>query len=490
MPGELDELTQARVRKLDALREMGVDPFPKKYERSHLSGELIQHFEEIEGTTVRVAGRLVGAIRDLGGSGFAHILDASGRIQVLFRRNTLGAEGFSVYRLLDAGDFVGVAGKAMRTRTGEITVEAAELTFLSKAIRPLPEKWHGLTDVEKRHRQRYLDLIASEDVRRVFALRSRAVSAIRRFLDGRGFLEVETPILQTLAAGAAARPFETFSNALDASLYLRIAIELHLKRAVVGGIERVYEIGRVFRNEGVDRQHNPEFTMMELYQAYADYEDIMELVESLVSSVAVELLGTTRVQWGNDEIDLAPPWPRRTLRELMIELAGVDYAAYGDDGALIAAARAAGLNPEDTWNRAKLIDELKSSLVDPKLVQPCFVVDYPAETTPLAKRKSSESLLVERFEAFIGGMEIGDAFSELNDPIEQRRRMEDQAALGAEGDPGAQALDEDFLEALEHGMPPTGGVGIGIDRLVMVLANQPNIREVILFPLLRPRVGG
>ena len=467
---------------------MGIDPFPKRYERTHLSSDVIGRLDELEGQTVRVAGRLVGAIRDLGGSGFAHLLDAGGRVQVLFRKNTLGDAGFSVYRLLDAGDFVGVEGTPMRTRTGEVTVEATQLTFLSKAIRPLPEKWHGLTDVEKRHRQRYLDLISSDDVRGVFALRSRMLSGIRRFLDARGFVEVETPILQTVAAGAAARPFETFSRSLDSAIYLRIAIELYLKRCIVGGIERVYEIGRIFRNEGMDRQHNPEFTMMELYQAYADYEDIMELVESMVSTVAQDLLGTTRVKWGAEEIELAPPWPRRDLRQVMIDLAGVDHAAHPDEGGLAEAARSVGLEVDPAWNRAKIIDELKKSLVEPKLIQPCFVIDYPVETTPLAKRKAVGSPLVERFETFIAGMEIGDAFSELNDPVEQRLRFEEQAAE-ATGDPDAQPLDEDFLEAVEHGMPPTGGLGIGIDRLVMILANQPTIREVILFPLLRPRTG-
>jgi lysyl-tRNA synthetase, class II len=484
---EVDDLVAARLHKLDALRESGVEPFPKSYSRTHLATEIVEGFEALEGSDVRVAGRLVGGIRDMGGSAFAHLQDVGGRVQVFFRKNTLSADAWAIYKLLDVGDFVGVSGKPMRTRTGEVTVEATDVTFLSKAIRPLPEKWHGLTDVEKRHRQRYLDLITNDEARETFALRSRVVSGIRRFLDARGFVEVETPILQTIAAGAAARPFETRSNSLDAQLYLRIAIELYLKRLIVGGIEKVYELGRIFRNEGVDRQHNPEFTMMELYQAYVDYEEIMRLVESMISSLAQELHGTMKIAWGDEEIDLTPPWPRRNLRELMTELTGVDYAAFADDRELAEAARKAGLNPEPGWNKAKLIDELKSNFVDPKLIQPCFIVDYPAETTPLAKRKADDSPDVERFECFIGGMEICDAFTELNDPLEQRRRLEEQAAEGAEDDPDAQALDEDFLEAMEHGMPPTGGVGIGIDRLVMVLANQPNVREVILFPQLRPR---
>lgn len=486
---EVDDLVAARLRKLDALRELGVNPFPKRFDRTHLSIEILTRFDSLGAKPVRVAGRLVGAIRDMGGSGFAHLQDGGGRIQIFFRKNSLGEEGWGIYKLLDSGDFVGVSGTPMRTRTGEITIEAAELTFLSKAIRPLPEKWHGLTDIEKRHRQRYLDLITNDESREVFALRSRVVSAMRRLLENQGFVEVETPILQAVAAGAAARPFETFSNSLDAPLYMRIATELHLKRLIIGGIEKVYEIGRIFRNEGIDRSHFPEFTMMELYQAYVDYEDIMRLVETMISNIAQDVLGTMRVRWGEEEIDLTPPWPRRNLRELMIELAGVDYAAHPDDASLRAAARAAGLDPEPDWNKAKVIDELKTNLVDPKLIQPCFVVDYPIETTPLAKRKSPDAPVVERFETFIAGMEIGDAFTELNDPVEQRRRLEEQAAEAAPGDPDAQAVDEDFLEAMEHGMPPNGGLGIGIDRLVMVLANQPNIREVVLFPQLRPQAG-
>jgi lysyl-tRNA synthetase class 2 len=484
---EADDLIAARLRKLDAIRELGIDPFPRRYDRTHLSNEVIEGYDSLEGQTVRVAGRIVGAIRHMGKAGFAHILDSAGRLQIYFKRDVLGDEAFALYRQLDIGDFIGVEGVPMRTRTGEVTVEAKSLTFLSKAIRPLPEKWHGLTDVEKRHRQRYLDLIVNPEVRDVFATRAKAIRTIRRFLDDEGFTEVETPILQAVASGAAARPFTTFANALDQEMYLRIAIELYLKRCIVGGIERVYEIGRVFRNEGLSLRHNPEFTMLELYDSYADYTDIMDLVERLVSHVAVGVAGTTQLFWKDEPIDLSPPWPRRTMHNLLVEYAGVDYRAYPDDASMREAAASAGLTVDPTWNRAKVIDELMGEFVEPKLIRPTFVIDYPVETTPLAKRRPNQPDEVERFEAYIGGMEIANAFSELNDPVEQRRRFDEQVAQRAAGDEEAQAEDEDFLEAIEHGMPPTGGLGIGIDRLVMVLTNRPTIREVILFPLLRSR---
>ncbi len=484
-----DDLTAARLRKLEAVRALGVDPFPTRYERTHLSAEVLQDFDQLQGATVRVAGRIVGAIRQFGKAGFVHLLDRAGRVQVYFRRDVLDERSFAVYRELDAGDFIGVEGVPFRTRTGEVTVEARQLTFLAKAIKPLPEKWHGMTDVEKRYRQRYLDLIASDDVRQTFALRSRAIHAMREFLHERDFVEVETPVLQAVASGAAARPFETRSNALDDTLYLRVALELYLKRCVIGGIERVYEIGRIFRNEGLSFKHNPEFTMMELYQAYADFNDIMELVEEMVAHVARGLLGTTRLAWETGTIDVAPPWTRRSLRELLIEHAGVDYAEHGTDAELRAAAAGAGLAVEPTWGRAKLVDELMSTFVEPRLIAPTFVVNYPVETTPLAKRRPGQPDEVERFEAYIGGMEIANAFTELNDPLDQRQRLAAQASARVDGDDEAQEVDEDFVEALEHGMPPTGGLGLGIDRLVMVLANRPSIREVILFPQLRARGG-
>lgn len=485
---DVDELVQVRLKKVDALRAMGIEPFPRRYHRTHLSHEVISGFEQLEGSSVRVAGRLIGGIRHMGKVGFAHLLDAGGQIQILFRKDALGDEGFALYRELDAGDFIGVEGVVIRTHKGEISVEARSLTFLAKAVRPLPEKWHGLVDVEKRHRQRYLDLIANPETRRTFTLRSLAVREVRRFLDERGFVEVETPVLQQVASGAAARPFETYSNALDTKLYLRIATELHLKRCIIGGLERVYEIGRIFRNEGLSYKHNPEFTMLELYQAYTDYEGIMELVEQLIAHVARATCGTTRLPWQESTIDVSPPWPRRTMRELLIEHAGVDYAEYPDAPSIQEAARRVGLPVNPAWSRAKVIDELMSTFVEPRLIGPIFVVNYPAETTPLAKRRPDNPDEVERFEAYLGGMELANAFTELNDPVEQRQRFLEQAARRA-GDDETVAIDEEFLEAVEHGMPPTGGLGIGIDRLVMLLTNRPTIREVILFPQLRPREG-
>lgn len=482
-----EDQTLARLNKLDAIRELGIDPFPRRFERTHHSTRIVEGFEQLEGTTVTVAGRIVGAIRNLGGSGFAHLYDGDGRIQVFIRKNNLTETEFALFRLLDTGDFIGVRGTPFRTRAGEITVEAREVTFLSKAIRPLPEKFHGLIDVEKRHRQRYLDLIVNDDVRATFLLRSRVVRAIRSFLDDRDFVEVETPMLQDVASGAAARTFDTFSNALDQTVHLRIAIELYLKRCIVGGLERVYEIGRIFRNEGLSTKHNPEFTMMELYQAYADYRDIMELVEQLVSHTASRVLGTTVVSWKGESVDLSPPWPRRSIHDLLVEHAGVDYRAFSTDGALRDAAATAGLKVDPAWNRAKVIDELMTVYVEPHLIRPTFVVDYPVETTPLAKRRPEQPDEVERFEAYVGGMELVNAFTELNDPVEQRLRFEEQVRERAAGDEEAQAADEDFLEAVDHGMPPTGGLGIGIDRLVMILAGQTSIREVILFPQLRTR---
>jgi len=484
---ENSELVQVRLHKLDALRELGVDPFPTSYDRTHRSCEIHDQFDALEGQTVRVAGRIVGAIRRMGKAGFASLLDSCGHIQILFRKDTLGEAGWAIYELLDIADFIGVEGVVMKTRTGEVTVEAHTLTFLSKAIQPLPEKWHGLTDVEKRHRQRYLDLIVNDEVREVFTIRSRAISEIRRFLEARDFVEVETPVLQQVASGAAARTFDTFSNALKEDMHLRIAIELYLKRCIVGGIERVFEIGRIFRNEGLSMKHNPEFTMMELYQAYADYEEIMELVEQLVAHVATAVTGSTKLQWKDVPIDVAPPWPRRSMRELLIEHAGIDIADYPDDASIREAAERTGLPVDPAWNRAKVIDELMTVHVEPKLISPIFVINHPVETTPLAKRRKDDPSEVERFEAYVGGMELANAFSELNDPVEQRRRFVEQLVEHITGEEESQALDEDFLLAVEHGMPPTGGLGVGIDRLVMVLTNQPTIREVILFPQLHSR---
>jgi len=409
-------------------------------------------------------------------------------VQADLRQDVLGDDAYDAFvDLVDLGDFVGVTGTLFRTRTGEPTIEARDYTILTKALRAPPEKWHGLQDVEVRYRQRYLDLIANAEVRDIFQLRSRAIAAIRRFLDERGFLEVETPVLQPKAGGAAAKPFVTYHNALDRSLFLRVATELHLKRLVVGGFERVYEIGRVFRNEGVSTKHNPEYTLLEAYQAYADYQDIMRLVEEMVAYVAREALGSTSVKYGDTEIDLAPPWPRLTLRQAILDHTGIDFEAHADAASLRQATAPLGVELPASAGRGKLIDELLSTFVEPKLIQPTFLLDYPVELSPLAKRKPDNPNLVERFEGFLAGREIANAFSELNDPLDQRERFREQARLRAAGDEEAETVDEDFLVALEHGMPPTGGLGIGIDRLVMALAGQQSIREVILFPQLRER---
>lgn len=486
MDASTDVLMEQRLQKLRRLREQGINPYPYRYERTHLSSDILGRFEELRGSPVRIAGRLM-TMRVMGKASFAHLLDQSGKMQLYVRRELVGEEQYALFKSLDLGDFVGVTGKPFLTRTGEITVEAGEVVLLSKALRGLPEKWHGLTDTETRYRQRYLDLISNEESRKVLQIRSRTIDGIRRFLVDRGFLEVETPILQPIHGGAAARPFVTHHNALDRDLYLRIALELYLKRCVIGGIERVFEIGRIFRNEGISTKHNPEFTMMEVYQAYADYHDIMVLLEEMISTVAMQVLGTTEIEYNGNTIDLKAPWPRLSLRQAIMDESGVDYDLYPTAEGLYEAVRALGLRPEPGASRAKLIDVLLSEYVEPRLVQPTFLLDYPVEMSPLAKRKRDDDAVVERFEAFIGGMEVANAFSELNDPLDQRQRFEQQMADKAAGDEETQPMDEDFLTALEHGMPPTGGLGLGLDRLVMLLTGNPSIREVILFPQLRTR---
>ncbi len=486
MEEQYDPLVEQRIRKVKELREAGINPYPYSFDRTHLASDVQGSFEALEGTEVRIAGRLL-TVRVMGKASFAHLLDQSGRIQIYVRRDLVGEEQYSLFKALDSGDFLGVAGKPFRTRTGEITIEVDHLTLLSKALRGLPEKWHGLTDVEKRYRQRYLDLISNEEVRRVFRLRSQIIDAIRRYLVERDFLEVETPILQPIHGGAAARPFMTHHKALDRDLYLRIALELYLKRCVIGGFERVFEIGRNFRNEGISTRHNPEFTMMELYQAYADYNDIMTLVENMVSCIAEQVLGTHKIEFGGNSIDLRPPWPRVVMRDAVRIESGIDYEDFPTAEALYGAMREMGMHPDPGSSRAKLIDTLLSTYVEPKLIQPAFLVDYPIEMSPLAKRKRDDPSVVERFEAFMGGIEIANAFSELNDPLEQRERFVQQLAERAAGDEETQPMDEDFLQALEHGMPPTGGLGVGIDRLVMLFTGNASIREVILFPQLRAR---
>ena len=488
-----EELIEQRRAKLERLRARGRDPYPARYQRTHTAQQatdLLARQEKGDGAPgleVSVAGRVT-AMRVMGKRTFIDLRDGSGKVQADLRQDVLGDDDYDAFvDLVDLGDFVGVTGSLFRTRTGEPTIEARGYTILTKALRAPPEKWHGLQDVEIRYRQRYLDLIANAQVRDIFQLRSRVIAAIRRFLDERGFLEVETPVLQPAAGGAAAKPFVTYHNALDRSLFLRVATELHLKRLVIGGFERVYEIGRVFRNEGVSTKHNPEYTLLEAYQAYADYQDIMRLVEEMVAYVAQQVLGHPQLTYGDAQIDLTPPWRRLTLREAILEHSDIDFEAHPDAESLRRAMAGLGVEAPATAGRGKLIDELLSTFVEPKLIQPAFLVDYPVELSPLAKRRADNPNLVERFEGFLAGREIANAFSELNDPLDQRQRFVEQARLRAAGDEEAETVDEDFLVALEHGMPPTGGLGIGIDRLVMALAGQQSIREVILFPQLRSK---
>lgn len=482
----LAEVRSARLAKVEALRAKGIDPYGNRFGRSHLAREIKENFPALEGREARVAGRVMG-LRWHGKACFADLQDQSGRIQIYARADALPPGDYEDFIALDLGDIVGVWGTVLRTRRGEISVEARGFRLLAKSLRPLPEKWHGLRDVELRYRYRYLDLIANPGVKEIFLTRSRVISAIRRFLDARGFCEVETPVMTPVAGGAAARPFVTHHNALNLDLYLRIALELHLKRLVVGGLEKVYEIGRVFRNEGISSRHNPEFTMLELYQAYADYEDMMTLTEEMISQVAREVLGATVIVYQGARLDLTPPWPRLRLWDAMRQYAGLGPEDIRDDGDAARLASSWGLVLDKPPTKANVIEKILEERVEPHLVGPLFLLDYPVEMSPLAKRREDDPGLVYRFEAFLAGREIANAFSELNDPLDQRERFERQAALRARGDEEAHPFDEDFLLALEYGMPPAGGLGIGLDRLAMLFTDSPSIRDVILFPLLRPR---
>ncbi|MGH2979493.1 MAG: lysine--tRNA ligase [Solirubrobacterales bacterium] len=485
-------LIEERRRKLEELRSAQIDPFPPSFPgRVPVSDVLARHAGLADGEEAeeqfRVAGRLTGR-RGHGKAAFLDLTDRSGRIQLHARKDVLG-DDYERLVGLDLGDVIGVEGAPFRTRRGELSLRADAWTLLAKSVRPPPDKYHGLADVEQRYRHRELDLIANEEARELFVLRTRIVSEVRRFLDERGFLEVETPVLQPLYGGALARPFTTHHNALDRTLYLRIATELYLKRLIVGGLEKVYELGKDFRNEGVSHKHNPEFTMLETYEAYADYMDVAAMAEELVAHVARETVGTLLVDRDGETIDLTPPWRRISLRDAIRDETGVDIAEHTDRDSLLSAMRDAGIdsNPEPGTGWGKLVDELLSKRVEPKLVQPTFLLDYPTELSPFAKPHRSQPGLVERFEGFIGGIEVANAFSELNDPDEQRLRFEQQARLRAAGDEEAQPFDEDFLRALEQGMPPTGGLGLGIDRLLMILSGRHSIREVVLFPALRQR---
>src|SRR6059036_2584358 len=490
MPEDHEQIV-VRRKKLQELRERGIDPYPNDFRPDHTTAEVharlsaLGEAELARAAPLSIAGRVM-ALRDFGKAGFLQVQDRAGRLQVHARRDRLGDEGFETYRLLDLGDVIGVAGQPFRTRTGELTLEATELRLLAKALRPLPEKWHGLQDVETRYRQRYLDLIVNPDARRIFEVRARAVRYLRDFLVARGYLEVETPMMQPIAGGAAARPFVTHHNALDVDLYLRIAPELYLKRLVVGGYERVFELSRVFRNEGVSTRHNPEFTMLEFYQAHATYEDLMALTQEMLVGLAKQVTGGTTLHYGGETIDLVPPWPRRTMAELVSEHGALPAERVHDRELLArcAASRGIAMPPEPTAGH--LLAAFFEAVVEPLLVQPIFVTQFPVELSPLARRNDRDPRFVDRFELIVGRQEIANAFSELNDPEDQRARVDEQRRARAAADLEAHIMDEDYVRALEHGLPATAGQGIGVDRLVMVLTGATSIREVILFPQLRP----
>lgn len=492
---ELNEQQAVRQAKVDELREAGIEPYPPRSERTHTAAEAVSLFEAAESVSeetpepipATVAGRVV-SFRHMGKSVFAHVEDGTGRIQLYLRLNTIGEEAFQAFlKYIDLGDFVQGAGNVFRTRTGEVSIEVSEWTMLAKAITPPPEKYHGLADTEIRYRQRYADLIANEEVREIFRRRTKIVTALRTFLDGQGFMEVETPTLQPVYGGAAANPFTTYHNALDQTLYLRIADELYLKRLIVGGFERVYEICKDFRNEGIDTRHNPEFTQLEFYMAYADYRHVMELAEEMISFVAEQVHGSKQFTYNGHEIDLAPPWKRLSMAEAIFEASGIDYEKVRDQQELYKLAKEAGADvaPDTVWPR--IVDELMKTFVRPNLIQPTFLIDYPVELSPLAKRAPNSVTTVERFQVFIGGLELCNAYTELNDPMDQLARFEEQVIDREAGDMDAMPYDEDYIQALMYGMPPTGGFGIGVDRLTMLLTDQQSIREVILFPTMRPR---
>jgi len=486
-----DEVLMVRRHNLAALRERGINPFGRRFHRTHAAGQIREQFDHLtpdqHGEEVAVAGRLM-ALRSHGKAAFADLVDQSGRIQIYFKLDQLGEDVFSLLGHLDLGDWLGVRGQVFRTRRGELTVAVKEFEILGKALRPPPEKWHGLKDVELRYRQRYLDLLSNPEVRELFITRSRVLREIRAFLDRRGFMEVETPTLVALAGGASARPFITHHNALDLDLSMRIATELYLKRCIVGGLEKVYEIGRIFRNEGISTRHNPEFTMLELYQAYADYEDMMQLTEDLFAHLCNEVFGKFTFPRQDKVLDLTPPYPRLSMTEAFRRHAGLELSELRNLDRARQVAASLGVVTEKGDQVGHLMEKIFDLAIEPHLISPVFITDYPIELSPLARRRDDDPNLTFRFELFINSQEICNAFSELNDPDDQRERFQDQLRLREAGDLEAHPPDEDFLLALEHGMPPTGGIGIGIDRLLMLLTGAPGIRDVILFPLLRPRL--
>ncbi|MCF2946178.1 lysine--tRNA ligase [Paenibacillus tarimensis] len=488
---ELSELLQIRRNKLDELRALGVDPFGKKFERTHQAKEILDAYQDVskeqleeQAVEVSLAGRIMQK-RGMGKASFAHIQDLSGKIQIYVRQDTVDEKKYQAFDLLDLGDMVGIKGTVFKTKTGETSVKVKELEVMTKSLLPLPEKYHGLKDVELRYRQRYVDLIVNPDVRQTFVARSRIIQSMRRYLDSLGYLEVETPTLHTIAGGAAARPFITHHNALDMQLYMRIAIELHLKRLIVGGLEKVYEIGRVYRNEGISTRHNPEFTMIELYEAYADYKDIMALTENLIAHIAKEVLGTTTITYQGQQVDLAPPWRRVSMVDLVKELTGVDFSIQMTDEEAHALAKEHKVPVEPHMTFGHILNAFFETFAEHTLIQPTFVTGHPVAISPLAKKNEEDPRFTDRFELFIVAREHANAFTELNDPIDQRERFEAQLVEREHGNDEAHEMDEDFIRALEYGMPPTGGLGIGVDRLVMLLTDAPSIRDILLFPHMR-----
>ncbi|GER67616.1 lysine--tRNA ligase [Weizmannia acidilactici] len=494
MSGEnINEQYLVRKEKMEALREKGIDPFGKRFDRTANTEELKQKYgewteEELEEKEipVAIAGRIM-TKRRKGKAGFAHIQDLKGQIQFYIRQDAVGEEQYELFKNADLGDIVGLKGTVFRTKVGELSVKVKEFILLTKALRPLPDKFHGLRDIEQRYRQRYLDLIMNEESKNTFIARSRIVQSIRNYLDKSGYLEVETPMMHTIAGGAAAHPFITHHNALDMDLYMRIAIELHLKRLIVGGLEKVYEIGRVFRNEGIDTRHNPEFTMLELYEAYADFNDIMRLTENLIAHTAKEVLGKTTIQYGEHEVNLEPEWRRLHMVDAIKEYTGVDFWNVTSTEEARALAKEHNIEITEHMEYGHIVNEFFEQRVEDKLIQPTFIYGHPVEISPLARKNEKDPRFTDRFELFIVGREHANAFTELNDPIDQRERFLNQLKEREQGNDEAHQMDEDFLEALEYGMPPTGGLGIGIDRLVMLLTNSPSIRDVLLFPLMKSR---
>jgi lysyl-tRNA synthetase class 2 len=492
---ELNEMLAIRRSKLDELKRLGIDPFGKKFDRTHYAKPILDAYndvpeEELEaaGHEVAIAGRLMQK-RGMGKAGFAHIQDITGKIQIYVRQDAVGETAYQAFKILDIGDIIGVKGTVFKTKTGETSVKVKSLEVLTKSLYPLPDKFHGLKDVETRYRQRYVDLIVNPEVQQTFIMRSKIIQSMRRYLDARGYLEVETPTMHTVAGGATARPFITHHNALDMQLYMRIAIELHLKRLIVGGLEKVYEIGRVYRNEGISTRHNPEFTMMELYEAYADYEDIMRLTEDMIAHIAQEILGTTEIEYQGKKVSLKTPWKRLSMVDAIKEATGIDFKQQMSDEEAHRLAKEHHVPVEPNMTFGHIVNAFFEHFVEHTLIEPTFIYGHPVAISPLAKKNAEDPRFTDRFELFIVGREHANAFTELNDPIDQRERFEAQLLEKEQGNEEAHDMDEDFIRALEYGMPPTGGLGIGIDRLVMLLTDSPSIRDVLLFPLMRERAG-